>query len=438
LAFYEVKYKQHREHMLTKMKYIMKRIDFQLSLLIFNFCVVIAPYCHGYSEAFVEVYNSACYKINNGAYQDAIALLDEGLGMGEDNPLILMTRGRVFAIKGKYDAAAADFSTVIEKDCLDPLAYIYRGEVLSKLEQYERAVADFEKAIELDKDTALKNEVYGKMGIVQDQLGHSDEAVMSLTRQIEASGGQIGDYLNRGFVRRRTGDLSGACADFKKVIELDPGNVACMNDLALLYEQQRLFEPAIEIYNKAIETSPAKESLQYRRGMCRFQLQKFISAKHDFEQSLRSGEEYKTAHIWSGLCSLFLGNKREAISCLNRWDSCRNDVSLNFADVLLLFLGASKDDPSWLSQDSWKTDECFAPVIKYLIGDLNRAQILEETSFKPESKALVFWIWGLEEEKNGNYLGSLRYYLESVFFEKPGTGLYNLLLVQIKQTAVNG
>ena len=62
---------------------------------------------------------------------------------------------------GDWDKAAADFTTVIEKDPNDAQAYERRGFVYRSQKKFNEAIADYDKSLEIKPDP----DVYTKRGV---------------------------------------------------------------------------------------------------------------------------------------------------------------------------------------------------------------------------------------------------------------------------------
>ena len=147
------------------------------------------------------------------------ALYDYRLATNFDNnfPLAFNNMGSVKMVLGDYDGALADFSVAINLKPDFYIAYNNRGTAKYYLGQADSALVDFDKAISLQQDflPAINNKAAGltKKEAYSEAIGLLDQVVASDNHFAKA-------YLNRGLVRELTGDLEGACKDWKMALEL--------------------------------------------------------------------------------------------------------------------------------------------------------------------------------------------------------------------------
>jgi tetratricopeptide (TPR) repeat protein len=99
-------------------------------------------------------------------------------------------RGNKLSNKKKYSEAITEFSTAIEIDPNNYIAYYNRGETRKQRKDFELSIKDFNTGIELT------------------------------TKRIESKPKDSKAYFYRGRLKQSTGDIVGACLDFKKAREL--------------------------------------------------------------------------------------------------------------------------------------------------------------------------------------------------------------------------
>ena len=62
---------------------------------------------------------------------------------------------------------------------------------------------------------------------------------MDYTQAIELDPKFTAAYSNRGYVNFKLGDLAGALADFRKVLELDPQNADALKSIEVIEKMQK-------------------------------------------------------------------------------------------------------------------------------------------------------------------------------------------------------
>ncbi len=192
----------------------------------------LCKYLFGDYQGAITDYTSAVEKDNNYAlaYHDRGtarrvlgdmqgALYDYRLatGLKHDFPVAFNNMGSVKIVLGDYEGAIQDYSVAINLDPSFAIAYNNRGAARFYLGEIEESLLDFEQAIMVEENyvPALNNKAstFAKMTNFNEAL--------SLYNQILGTPDNYGIvYLNRGLVRELTGDLPGACSDWKKALEL--------------------------------------------------------------------------------------------------------------------------------------------------------------------------------------------------------------------------
>jgi len=146
------------------------------------------------------------------------ALYDYRMAVNYENnfPLAFNNMGSVKISLGDYEGALADYSVAIKLDPDFYIAYNNRGTAKYFLGQPDSALLDFDRAIIIQQDylPALNNKAasLSKANLYPEAISLFDVVLSSDNAFGKA-------YLNRGLVRELTGDLDGACADWKKALE---------------------------------------------------------------------------------------------------------------------------------------------------------------------------------------------------------------------------
>jgi Tfp pilus assembly protein PilF len=132
-------------------------------------------------------------------------------------PLAYNNRGSVKILLGDYEGAIADYSQALEQDPEMAIALSNRGYAYYYMGDMEHALQDFDAAIALDK--SLPDAVLNKASLLakQEQTG---TALELLDGMLEDFPEDASLFLNRGLIRELSGDLAGACEDWKRALEL--------------------------------------------------------------------------------------------------------------------------------------------------------------------------------------------------------------------------
>lgn len=115
-------------------------------------------------------------------------------------------------------SAALDAGTLSPEDRVATL--VNRGILKERLSDFAGALSDYDQALVLRPDIA---DAYLDRGAVLIKLLRYKEAIADLTKSITlvTTNSHVA-YYNRGLARERTGDLDGACADYRQSLAIQP------------------------------------------------------------------------------------------------------------------------------------------------------------------------------------------------------------------------
>ncbi len=98
-------------------------------------------------------------------------------------------------------------------------AFLNRANVYAQRGQYAKAFADYDRALQLDPGNPL---VPYNLGNAYLDSGQPEQAAKAFSQAISLDQAFALAYLNRGVARERLGDKAGAVEDFRQALELDP------------------------------------------------------------------------------------------------------------------------------------------------------------------------------------------------------------------------
>lgn len=145
----------------------------------------------------------------------------------KSNPSNQIVDGVLNIQKGTDAAQAGDFEeavncfTVSLNEVPDNVSVLLmRAMALYQLEEYEKALADVYKA--LSYDTTIPD-AYSSKALIEWSMGNTKAALVDYDKAISMRPDPI-DIMNRGQIKRDTGDLKGAIKDLQESVRLDPDN----------------------------------------------------------------------------------------------------------------------------------------------------------------------------------------------------------------------
>ncbi|HJU29923.1 MAG TPA: tetratricopeptide repeat protein [Hyphomicrobiaceae bacterium] len=128
------------------------------------------------------------------------AYIRTGKGEPADRAVAHLNRANVYAQRGRYSQAFADYASALALDPANPLILYNRGNAYFDLKQYQRAAADFTRAVQLDPRFGLA-------------------------------------YYNRGLALERLGDATAAAEDYRRALTFDTASALAQKALERLQSQ---------------------------------------------------------------------------------------------------------------------------------------------------------------------------------------------------------
>jgi tetratricopeptide (TPR) repeat protein len=186
--------------------------------------------------------------------------------------------------KVRYARAATDFTQAIRIDPNNKIAYKERGLMYNEQGDHDRAIADYNQAIRLDPNYAA---AYNNRGLVYSDKGDYDRAIADYTQAIRLDTNDATAYYNRGVAYYIKGDYDRAIADYNQAIRLDPNDAAAYNNRGVSYANKGDYDHAIADYNQAIRLDPNHALAYVNRGLVYSDKGDYDRAIADFEAALR-------------------------------------------------------------------------------------------------------------------------------------------------------
>jgi tetratricopeptide (TPR) repeat protein len=187
-----------------------------------------------YKQTFTEVYRaySNIGKIysETGKETDAIKYFSTAVEIAPGFQDGYFNRGLSYTTIGKYDAAIADFTTIIKKLKPDHAeSYYSRAIAYNKKSMSDSAISDYTRAIEIKPGYG---EAYTNRGNIYFNRGNYDEAIANYIMALKYTPDDGNTLLNRSFSYFKKQAYPAALADAEKAISLSiPVNSAYMKDL---------------------------------------------------------------------------------------------------------------------------------------------------------------------------------------------------------------
>jgi tetratricopeptide (TPR) repeat protein len=220
---------------------------------------------------------SLVYSYNN-QYEKAIDCLDMTLAIEEDYYPAIVQKGDNYSAIGKL-AEAIEFYELsteyvpFDKDVARNLASAYADN-----EQFGHAIKLFTKLIEKHP---YNYQAYFGRGICLDALEQFDSALDDYNRALEFNQSVAELWYAKGDTHYNLSQNYEAITAYKKVIEIDPFNIECMEDLGRLYLDLNMLDYSEEILTECLSLTPNHSEVSY-----------LIGKIHSFNNRFKSAAKY--------------------------------------------------------------------------------------------------------------------------------------------------
>ena len=172
---------------------------------------------------FVSVAAAICFALPS---QGAETVINEGAAR---NCFVDASAGTASSNDIATCTTALDSSDLTVED--RAATYINRGILKEKLSDLQGALSDFDQGVTIRPDLA---DAYLNRGAVLIKLARYSEANADLDKAVALASLNLHVlYYNRGQAREHVGDFSGACADYKLALSLQPNYAPAREKLAV-------------------------------------------------------------------------------------------------------------------------------------------------------------------------------------------------------------
>ena len=182
------------------------------------------------------------------------------------------------------DRAIVDFTQAIRLELNNAMNYNERGSAYRDKGDYDRAIADFTQATRLNPNFAA---AYNNLGSAYMQKRDYDQAITNYTQSIRFGPNFAGTYNSRGFAYAQKGDYDRAIEDYTQALRLDSNFGLAYENRGFAYYRKGNYDRAIEDYTQAIRFDPNYAVTYYNRGNAYYDKGDRDRAIADFDQAIR-------------------------------------------------------------------------------------------------------------------------------------------------------
>lgn len=290
--------------------------------------------------------------LEDGAFDDAIRVLQQVVERDPDNAMAYALLGRAFLGVGDLGPALTNLDTAISMDSGLSQAYFDRGKVRMQIEDWEGAIRDLTTLLDFPPPEAIQIEALTLRGMVYDKSGNRDAAVTDfnaalaidpnnslallnrgrlslasgeteaalndLNRAVNNGNASAETYLIRGQALVAMGDGEAAITDFSTAIERDSSLTEAYLQRGLLYYGRSDFENALNDFNVVVSLDPENREVYPLRADIYMQDEDWSEAIDDYSIALQYEPDNLDYRISRGWARLQVGNHEQALRDFNR------------------------------------------------------------------------------------------------------------------------
>jgi len=226
----------------------------------FDEALVIDPNC---GEAY---YYKGYINNDNGPVkiQEEINFYLKAISLGYKEATVYYCLGVAYRRIKKVEEALEAYNNCLAQDPKHDACLFARGNTLMVLGRFEEAIASIQKAIDIDP----KVDRISKMGMIQHELGRTDEAIKSYDQTLARFPNNIWANLFKANILCDRGKHQEALAFYKASLSSSPNYARTCYHMALCYIALGNQEEAIKCYNAGILMKPTLAIDYCNKGKC--------------------------------------------------------------------------------------------------------------------------------------------------------------------------
>ena len=200
---------------------------------------------------YVDAYDGWGYSLyDQKKYDEADAIYRKAVSIDPMKNYTYHYWGLNLEAQNKIDSSIEMYKKAIQLDPNYFDVYPDYGNILLKQKKYMEAQEMYNKAIELNPKSAL---AYTGLGNVFYEQKKYDEAMEMFNKAISADIGYVDAFIGAGNIFKYKNNPEASNLMYKKAIFHDSLGTAAYNKLGLNLEEQKKYESAIEVYQKAVK-----------------------------------------------------------------------------------------------------------------------------------------------------------------------------------------
>ena len=217
----------------------------------------------------------------------ALQTLQEGYNRNQRSAPLLMNLAKEYLRQNMHQKAIALCEEHLTQNPKDAVAYYLLGMIQGSLKHFEAAETALQRAIDLQPTWAPPHQSLAGIYLAQ---GKKQEAVQRYEAVLAADKGNAAAYLFLGLLYEKDREYDKAMQIYERALKANPNFWFAANNLAFLLsessDQKADLERALELSQKALKLRPGDPAILDTIGWTNYRLGNFDEARGMIEQAL--------------------------------------------------------------------------------------------------------------------------------------------------------
>jgi serine/threonine protein kinase/Flp pilus assembly protein TadD len=256
-------------------------------------------------------------------------------------------KGRDEYEKYYYGQAQESLKKAVELDPNFAVAYLYLARTLSRLAETKESREAFEKAKALSQKATEKERLYIE-AFYASAIERNPEKSLRILKELEEKypkEKQAHYELGAFYVDRRMFDQ--AIQEFNKALELDPSFGSALNDLAYTYTDMGNFDKALEYFQKYASLLPGEPNPIDSMAELYFRMGNLDESIAKYKEALKLKSDFGSSYLGLTYIYALKEDYDEALKFIDRFvtvapSAGAKAMGTSFKDFLLYWLGMRK------------------------------------------------------------------------------------------------
>jgi len=344
---------------------------------------------------------------------------------------------------GVYDKAIEMLQTAIEKETdaakktrfYESLSEAYQmaGKTKEAAEQIKRALASAESVEEKCRYNSALGRILEQAGEVEEAKKAYEFVVANATRDIQKRSAQLSLFR----LYQRSGQLDSLIADLEKKLKDNPSDVEALNTLAQIYNSViRQPAKALPVYERLAKLKPEDKTILNRLVYLYQSNKEYEKAAEVYQRIIEASPPLNKSYYYQHVSRMYMlaGNKDEAVKWAEKSLSEAGTRPYTYVSVAQIYLQSNMVEKALQLYDRAQ-EACSRPIEKHQIA-LRFADLFARNN--RENKAEDLYKYVLEEATIASFRSQARSKLISLYRQQGRTDEIQALIKEAESQRDSG